>query len=145
MEGGPLSDVRNMLCVIVGVKTGRKRPRRKAEQTEVVEGDRLVRENQNLVVSCTGFVHAWPGSSSRASLVVPFSVAVEAFDIFALVLALLFGSEGLILGLALALAQEALLVFVGRDSDDGGGGNIGVGDVTGGGKCIDGGVVGGGQ
>ena len=37
MVGGPLSDVRDMLCVIVGVKTGRKRPRRKAEQTEVVE------------------------------------------------------------------------------------------------------------
>ena len=53
-----MSDVRNMLCVIVGVKTGRKRPRRKAEQTEVVEGDRLVRENQNLAVSCTDFVHA---------------------------------------------------------------------------------------
>jgi hypothetical protein len=35
----------------VGVNTGRKRPRRKAEQTEVVEGDRLVRENQKLAVS----------------------------------------------------------------------------------------------
>src|SRR5260370_19449834 len=55
-----LSDVRDMLCVIVGVvKTGRKRPRRQAEQTEVVEEDKRVRENQNLAVSCTDFVHAW--------------------------------------------------------------------------------------
>jgi len=57
MVGGPLSDVRIMLCVIVGVKTGRKR--QKKQPTEVVEGGRRPRENQNLEVSCTDFVHAW--------------------------------------------------------------------------------------
>ena len=34
----------------------------KVEPTEVVEGDRHVRENQNLEVSCTDFVHAWSTS-----------------------------------------------------------------------------------
>ena len=59
MVGGPLSDVRMILCVMVGVRMRSKRRRRKAKQTEVVEGDRRVRENQNLAVSCTDFVHAW--------------------------------------------------------------------------------------
>jgi hypothetical protein len=52
--GGRLSDARIMLCVIVGVQKNAE----KAEPTEVVEGDRRVRENQNLEVSCTDFVHA---------------------------------------------------------------------------------------
>ena len=45
-----------MLCVIMGVK---KNKAEKVEPTEVVEGDRRVRENQNLGVSCTGSVRAW--------------------------------------------------------------------------------------
>jgi hypothetical protein len=75
---------------------------------------------------------------------VPFSVAVEAFDVFVLILVLLLSSEGFILGLALALAQEVLLVFIGHDSDDGSGDDVSVGDITRGGKSVDGGIVGGG-
>jgi hypothetical protein len=59
--GGLLSDVRIMLRVIVGVKTGRKTAE-KVEPTKVVEGGRCVRENQNLEVSCTDFVRAWSPS-----------------------------------------------------------------------------------
>ena len=56
--GGPLSDVRIMLCVInSGCKDGKKKAG-KEKPTEVVEGDRLVRESQNLAESCTDFVHA---------------------------------------------------------------------------------------
>src|SRR5260370_25685299 len=94
--------------------------------------------------------HLWPFSLLSAALcpaltlVVPFPVAVEAFDISALVLALFFGSEGLILDLALALAQEALLILIGRNSDDGCGSNVRVGDVARGGEGVNGGVVGGG-
>jgi hypothetical protein len=92
----------------------------------------------------------WPFSLLSATLcpalalVVPFSVAVKAFNVFALVLALLLGGEGFILGLALALAQEVLLVFIGGNSDDGSGGDVSVGDIARGGKGVDGGVVGGG-
>jgi hypothetical protein len=41
-----------------GCKDGKKKAG-KVEPTEAVEGDRHVRENQNLEVSCTDFVHAW--------------------------------------------------------------------------------------
>ena len=57
MVGGRLSDVRIILRNS-GCDDG-KRNAEKAEPTEVVEGDRCVRENQNLEVSYTDFVHAW--------------------------------------------------------------------------------------
>ena len=53
-----------MLCETVSAKEGMKWWRRKAKRTEVVEGDRRARENQNLGVSCTDFVHAWSQSGS---------------------------------------------------------------------------------
>ena len=40
-----------------GCKDGKKKAG-KVEPTEAVEGGRHVRENQNLEVSCTDFVHA---------------------------------------------------------------------------------------
>jgi hypothetical protein len=40
-----------------GCKDGKKKAK-KAEQTEAAEGGRQMRENQNLEVSCTDFVHA---------------------------------------------------------------------------------------
>jgi hypothetical protein len=78
------------------------------------------------------------------ALVVPFSVAIEAFNIFALILMLLLSGKSFILGLALALVQEVLLVFIGGNSDDSGGGDVSIGDIARGGKGIDGGVIGGG-
>jgi hypothetical protein len=48
--------MRNSRC-----KDGKKKAE-KAGPTEVVEGDRRVRENRNLEVSCTDFVHAWSPS-----------------------------------------------------------------------------------
>ena len=74
----------------------------------------------------------------------PFPVAVEAFDISALVLVLFFSSKGLVLDLALALVQEALLILIGHDSDDRCGSNVRVGNVARGGESVNGGVIGGG-
>jgi hypothetical protein len=48
-----------------GCKDGKKKAK-KAEPTEVAEGDKNGRENQNLEVSCTDFVHASSPSSKRA-------------------------------------------------------------------------------
>lgn len=45
-----------MLCV--KCDDGKKKTE-ESEPTGVVEVDRRVRESQNLVVSCTDFVHAW--------------------------------------------------------------------------------------
>jgi hypothetical protein len=59
-----------MLCEAVGTKDGKQWRRRKAKRTEVVEGDRRVRENQNLGVSCTDFVHAWSPSRSEFEVTV---------------------------------------------------------------------------
>ncbi len=47
MVGGPFSDVRMILCVMMGVRMRSKRRRRKAKQTEVVEGDRRARESKS--------------------------------------------------------------------------------------------------
>jgi hypothetical protein len=66
--GGPLSDVRIMLRNS-GCKDGKKKAE-KAEPTEVVKGDRRARENQNLEVSCTDFVHAWEQVFTKIDLMI---------------------------------------------------------------------------
>jgi len=76
----------------------------------------------------------------------PSLVAVVAFDVLALVLALLsfdISEESFVLDVGL-LARLALVALVGGDSDDDGGRNVLVVDVAGGGEGVNGGLVGGG-